>query len=78
MLCGTLKSARMEATTSLSLPPETLLLTDGPVVWLIPVVARADLDLSTLLRQVPRVDFVFLPEVSLGAALRGLAPPSLG
>ena len=39
--------------------------------------SAGDVCLTVPLRTQPRAEWVFLPEVSLGAALRGLAPPTL-
>ncbi|MFO1452704.1 MAG: hypothetical protein U1F61_31345 [Opitutaceae bacterium] len=36
-----------------------------------------DSSLDRYVRSLPRADFVFRPEVSLGAAFRSLAPPML-
>lgn len=78
MLCGSLKMAKLETKTllpeaaaSLPLPPF------APVAFLVLPDTSVDLGLPVCLRSLPRADFVFLPEVSLGAALRSLAPPVL-
>lgn len=77
MICGSLKMAKLETKTLL---PEGAVL---PVPFLAPAAflvlpdTSVDGGLLVYLRTLPRVDFVFLPEVSLGAALRGLAPPAM-
>lgn len=77
MLCGSLKMAKLETKTllpdvaALPLPPFV------PVAFLVLPDTSPDLSLPVTFRTLPRVDFVFLPEVSLGAALRSLAPPAL-
>lgn len=77
MLCGSLKMAKLETKTLLpeaaTLPPPPF----APVAFLLLPDTTVGLGLQVHLRTLPRVDFVFLPEVSLGAALRSLAPPTL-
>ena len=77
MLCGSLKLAKLETKTSLSevatLPPPSF----NPVVLFVLPEAAIELGGPFSRRARPRVDWVFLPEVSLGAALRSLAPPAL-
>lgn len=77
MLCGSLKLAKLETKTSLpefaTLPPSSI----TPVALFVLTEITVDLGLPISFRTRPRVDWVFLPEVSLGAALRSLAPPAL-
>ena len=76
MTCGSLKIAKLETKTLVSevaaLPVPLL----APAAFLVLRDTTADLGLQVHLRTLPRADFVFLPEVSLGAALRSLAPPA--
>jgi hypothetical protein len=75
VFCGSLKLAKLEVKTSLPkiavlvtvpVTPAALFITPEPV---------AEHNRPAHLRAIPRADYVFLPEVSLGPALRTLAPP---
>lgn len=77
MLCGSLKMAKLEAKT---LVPEAVTVPldiFAPAAVLALPDTSVDSGLQVNLRTLPRVDFVFRPEVSLGAAFRSLAPPVL-
>jgi len=81
MRCGSLKLARVEASAALPLLPDLVIALEpsllGDWVSMVPTESTADLDLAVQVRGVPRLDFVFQPEVCLGAALRSLAPPTV-
>ena len=73
MLCGTVKLAKLESKTLLPEMEARPLFTT--VVFLVLPDTDTGLSLTDTFRGLPRVDFVFRPEVCLGAALRSLAPP---
>lgn len=75
--CSDLKTVKLE--------PKAVMADFTPVVlvpfqpdFILPLPAtNLDPSLAHYVRALPRADFVFRPEVSLGAALRSLAPPAL-
>ena len=75
--CGGLKVAKLDSKTSLSERSPLILLTVMPVFVLRFPEVSADSVFADYVRALPRADFVFRPEVSLGAALRCHAPPAL-
>lgn len=81
MRCGSLKLARVEASAALPLLPDPGIASEpsllGDRASMVATVSTADLELAVQVRGVPRMDFVFQPEVCLGAALRSLAPPTV-
>ena len=76
-LCGSLKLAKLETNQSLhnvaTLPPPSFV----PIAFLVVPRNALDVRLPACLRTLPRADWVFLPKMSFGAALRSLAPPAL-
>ena len=74
--CTGLKTVKLEAKAVMAdFAPVVL---DQPnFVFALPA-TNLDASLAHCIRSLPRADFVFRPEVSLGAALRSLAPPVLG
>ena len=81
MRCGSLKLARVEAPAALPLLPDLGIASEpsllGDRALMVATESTAGLDLAVQVRGVPRMDFVFQPEVCLGAALRSLAPPTV-
>lgn len=81
MRCGSLKLARVEAAAALPQLPQPGITPEPSHLDYrasrVAVESTADLDLAVQRRGVPRMDFVFLPEVCLGAALRSIAPPTV-
>ena len=75
--CGGLKTVKLETKTGLSEVAVVMLPPSLPVFVLTLPEIPADSAFADYVRALPRVDFVFRPEVSLGAALRSHAPPAL-
>jgi hypothetical protein len=76
-LCGELKLATLETKSTLGEP--VAVVPPLPLPFFLSLLAESSVSSCTaaFLRSAPRPDFVFRPEVCLGAALRSLAPPSL-
>lgn len=75
--CGGLKTVKFEAKTGLSEVAAVIHPPILPVFVLTLPEVPADSAFTDYVRALPRADFVFRPEVSLGAALRSHAPPAL-
>ncbi len=75
--CVGLKSVKFESKTGMSGVSAVMLPPSLPVFVLTLPYLPADSALADHVRALPRADFVFRPEVSLGAALRSHAPPAL-
>ena len=75
--CGGLKTVKLETKTGLSEVAVVMLPPSLPVFVLTLPEIPAGPAFADYVRALPRVDFVFRPEVSLGAALRSHAPPAL-
>lgn len=76
--CGGLKAVQFDSKTGMD---GGLVATVAPavVLFVLPDLEESpDSVGSEFLRTRPRADFVFVPEHSLGAALRSTAPPTLG
>jgi hypothetical protein len=76
-LCGELKLATLEKKSALDEPVAFVAAVPLPLIPSLLAEIPADSSTAAFLRTAPRSDFVFRPEVCLGAALRSLAPPSL-
>lgn len=75
--CSDLKIVKLEAKTVMAdFTPVVLVPLQPDFVLPLPA-TNLDSSLAHYVRALPRADFVFRPEVSLGAALRSLAPPVL-
>lgn len=77
VVCGGLKTVKLESKTELSVSAAVVVTTVKLVLTLPLPEPHLDSFVLRPRRAVPRVDWVFLPEVSLGAAFRALAPPAL-
>lgn len=76
--CSGLKTVKLEAKAVMADFAPVVLLPFQPDFVLALPATNLDSSLAHYVRSLPRADFVFRPEVSLGAALRSLAPPVLG
>lgn len=76
-LCGELKLATLEKKSTLGEPAAFVVPVPLALIPYLLAEIPADSCTAAFLRSAPRPDFVFRPEVCLGAALRSLAPPSL-
>lgn len=75
--CSDLKTVKLEAKAVMAdFTPVVLVQFQPDFVLPLPA-TNLDSSLANYVRALPRSDFVFRPEVSLGAALRSLAPPVL-
>ncbi len=75
--CSSLKTVKLEAKAVLAdFAPVALVPSQPNFVLSLPA-TNLNSSLAHYVRSLPRADFVFRPEVSLGAALRSLAPPML-